>query len=582
MSYKETPLRTPSSGALVPSSSSSSTAPNRSLNKQIILDEDEYTAGLDYIIRRDFFPSLAPLEATNSYLSALESRDPALIQASVRRLAELEKATPTPRTRGRSMGSTPYVNWPSDTPLRTPSTSTTSQKKLPFDPSLSLDAFQAKYTSEDNASFTEILDDENMKRRDKHAWAWNAQDRAMLKRKREVEGRERLLIEALAKSGFDDQSTEGVEVRKKLERGDIPLLLENGQTNERAKMEKGKAKEGTAEAEAEEEEEVMRELVESDEEVDGQALTVTKPEKGKTEGQLIIRKAERPSNTLPVDVMAPQKDTRSTAIPAWAFKTRNSLMFLPDANESPYHQPSQVASSSEASDKKNRGPPKTIIHANTRLPSQSEPSEDSSQPPSPTRSRIAAAISGTPYHPASDSPKIRGYGFVDELPTPKPEDMEPEQIKQLMTWGTIMSTPRVLSTDDGEPAGMPVDSPFVIKPPNARDALARKLGGEAGRSLAKKAGLLNGTSVRTPASSSSSRIIGTPKRTDMLTPAARRLLDRTRGGGATPGGLLGRTPSNLKSSLSSTPGRNMDSKRRKELDLRKVGWSPRDTPRLSG
>lgn len=68
-------------------------------------------------------------------------------------------------------------------------------------------------------------------------------------------------------------------------------------------------------------------------------------------------------------------------------------MFPPDADVSPYQ-----TSSSELLAEGSRTEAPTIVHANTRLPEQSEGAEGSvagsSVPPSPTRSRIAAAISG--------------------------------------------------------------------------------------------------------------------------------------------------------------------------------------------
>lgn len=70
-------------------------------------------------------------------------------------------------------------------------------------------------------------------------------------------------------------------------------------------------------------------------------------------------------------------------------QTRNALMFPPDADAKPY------ASSSNATGK---GDPKIIKYGNTRLPEQEESVGGSglSEPPSPTRSRIVAAIAGTP------------------------------------------------------------------------------------------------------------------------------------------------------------------------------------------
>lgn len=68
-------------------------------------------------------------------------------------------------------------------------------------------------------------------------------------------------------------------------------------------------------------------------------------------------------------------------------------MFTPDADISPYHPP---AKASATADKKTE--PKVISHGNTRLSEQEHTTNSSglSEPPSPTRSRIDAAISGTP------------------------------------------------------------------------------------------------------------------------------------------------------------------------------------------
>jgi len=63
-------------------------------------------------------------------------------------------------------------------------------------------------------------------------------------------------------------------------------------------------------------------------------------------------------------------------------------MFPPDADKSPYALP---ASKAKASDDL-----KTITHGSTRLPEQDTQSRATSAPPSPTRSRIDAAITGTP------------------------------------------------------------------------------------------------------------------------------------------------------------------------------------------
>lgn len=308
--------------------------PELSLNRQAVLEEDEYTAALSKIIARDFFPSLVHLDATNEYLDALQTKDPQLITASVRRLEEIN----TPRQ-------TPFGGSPYDTPR-----DSRPSKRARYDTDLSLDAFQAKYTSEDNSSFTQILDEENRQRRQKHGWAWDAQTRVEQQRVKMLEGRERMLIEAPPVLG----------VREK-------FLIEPPSSA------------GLITAGEEDEEDSNPNQTESD-------ADTTQPG---------------------VDPMAPMRDTRSAGVDGWNFQVclsrcrilpsdivqaRNSLMFPPDADEAPYHS-SLILTTKMATTK---GETKAITHANTRLPEQEHgPSSAVSEPPSPTRSRIDAAISGT-------------------------------------------------------------------------------------------------------------------------------------------------------------------------------------------
>src|SRR6266508_6951230 len=95
-----------------------SSHPERSLNRQVVLDEEEYTEALSRIIARDFFPSLVHLDATNEYLDALQTRDPHLITASVRRLEQLTATPATGRQRMASQtpGRTPF-GYTAETPL---------------------------------------------------------------------------------------------------------------------------------------------------------------------------------------------------------------------------------------------------------------------------------------------------------------------------------------------------------------------------------------------------------------------------------------------------------------------------------
>lgn len=276
---------------------SSSSQPSRSLNRQVVLEEDEYTEALSQIIARDFFPSIVHLDATNGYLDALRSKDPQLIQASVRRIEEL--ATPVSR-RHRSWetpAQTPYRAGPSETPLRTPLRTPRGEpptKKTRYNTDMSLDNFQAKYTSEDNSSFTQILEDENRKRREKWAWAWDAQRRVEEQRGKMLEGRERLLIEA--------PSATGVREKFRIELPAPAGLLTDGSD---AREEEGQEI-ATTGGEAEEGTEEGKELTlkETDEDAEGEEAAI-------------------------VDVMAAKKDTRSAGVDGWKFKVRvNTLVGL--------------------------------------------------------------------------------------------------------------------------------------------------------------------------------------------------------------------------------------------------------------
>ena len=262
--------------------SSSSPEFVRSLNRQAVLEEDEYTEALSHIIARDFFQSLVHLDATNDYLDALREQDPDRIHATVRRLEELS----TPRTARypqQTPGKTPYAMGPSETPLRTPRDAQEPPlKKTRYDTNMSLDDFQARYTSEDNSSFTQILDEENRRRRERWAWAWDAQKRVEEQRGKMIENRERLLLEAPA----------GVGVREK-------FLIEAPRSTGLITAGEGNEDEGSTEGR------------DGREEHHGNG-----GERGK---ELVLSKKSDVEDEA-VDVMAPKKDTRPAGVDGWEFK----------------------------------------------------------------------------------------------------------------------------------------------------------------------------------------------------------------------------------------------------------------------
>ncbi|KAI0068391.1 hypothetical protein BV25DRAFT_1818803 [Artomyces pyxidatus] len=500
-----------------PTPSSSSVAPaERSLNRQVVLEEDEYTAALSHIIARDFFPSLVHLDATNTYLDAVHSQDPELISASVRRLEEL--STPA-HARGRAWqtpSATPYGGGPSDTPLRESEPPT---KRARYDADMGLDAFQARYTSEDNSSFTQILDEENKRRKERYGWAWEAQRRVEAQRERMLEGRERALIEAAPQGA-------GVRERLRIEVAVPAGLITAG-----------------GEAGAQEEER-------GEEKEEGKGKEVALKGKGKAEAEEEV-----------VDVMAPKKDTRPAGVDGWQFKARNALMFAPGADVSPYDPSSAVASSVA------KGQPKVIKHGNTRLSQQDEDASASrgmSAPPSPTRSRIDAAIAGTPYRPRS--PGVNNFSYVPAMPSPTPSELGPAAVKQLMTWGTLTGTPRILSQSD-DPADPP-STPFRIAAPSARETLANKLSSSAAKSLRAKANLLGSSGPRTGRKGDMAPPSWTPRRAEApgaLTPAAKRLLDRTTMGTAA-------------ARRAEAMGRMAGWEGKKEKDMNRVRWTPTPSP----
>lgn len=206
-------IKRPSDTALMPPPP----PPKRIKRPPKVLDEDDYTDALSHIIARDFFPGLLETQTQQEYLDALASKDKEWIASAGRRLEEVMTPGPAGQGRGRRGVSLPTVStpratprgdnagggatprdWTGDTPMSVvSSTSTTatatSSRARPAVPGverMSLGAFQAKYTSEDNESFNKLLDKQNEKKRREYAWMWSGNKiptaRQIAHRKREA------------------------------------------------------------------------------------------------------------------------------------------------------------------------------------------------------------------------------------------------------------------------------------------------------------------------------------------------------------------------------------------------------------
>ena len=169
-------------------------------------------------------------------------------------------------------------------------------------------------------------------------------------------------------------------------------------------------------------------------------------------------------------------------------------------------------------------------------------------------------------------PKVGNYTLLPNDPSPSPQDLP-----SLLTWGTLLATPRALDGED------PLENaPSFRLPANKRrDELGRKLADKAKKSMnaraqsfTPKTGLsaaLRSAADRTQRGNRGGQTPSemlppgaTPRREDGLTPAGKRLLERSLG---------------VKRSEMGTGGRNRGAAMEKGS-----GWSVgtrRDTGRMS-
>merc|ERR1719499_531841 len=134
-------------------------APNiarRTVANPTILDEDEYEETLGKIIKRDFFPNLLKDEQDES-----------------------SSGIAAPKRQGKFNSS--WDDTPSQTPMQTPSLHSGPSKEVQKKAmeNMSLNEFLATHTSEDNASFVQIKAEDAAKRKEKLAWLYDSETKAI-------------------------------------------------------------------------------------------------------------------------------------------------------------------------------------------------------------------------------------------------------------------------------------------------------------------------------------------------------------------------------------------------------------------
>lgn len=234
-----------------------------------VLDEDSYVAAIEKIIERDFFPDIPKLRDRLDWLEAVRSGDPVLIRDAQLKILErrrgragessIDPGTSTKsRTQTLTPGSTFFRN-SSFTPFGFDENSTgkfNEDRTTPVpgvgsdrtkigerlgdgsdgegevDTSLTLDEFFRRYTSEDNESFSKIMEKVNRKRKERFGFLLEGEKEGDVKL---IEGakRERVATDGFGTSDQPVATLEGWKYTAKnllmyhpADRGEAPLTEE--------------------------------------------------------------------------------------------------------------------------------------------------------------------------------------------------------------------------------------------------------------------------------------------------------------------------------------------------------------------
>ncbi|KAI3457739.1 hypothetical protein Pfo_014402 [Paulownia fortunei] len=166
---------------------STSTPTQKRRRNPTVLDEDAYVAAIEKIIERDFFPDIPKLRDRFDWLQAVRTHDPVLIRDAQLKILErrglrkagdsaadasLRSTTATPRSSlFRNLSVTPsFYNENKEHLLNDELDGSGDGGVEQVNVSLSLDEYFRKYTSEDNESFSRIMEKVNRKRKEKYGY----------------------------------------------------------------------------------------------------------------------------------------------------------------------------------------------------------------------------------------------------------------------------------------------------------------------------------------------------------------------------------------------------------------------------
>lgn len=237
------------STAETPASSSSSLTTTQSKPPKkgpVVLDEDSYVAAIEKIIERDFFPDIPKLRDRLDWLEAVRSGDPVQIRDAQLKIMERRRAAgsnPISEGKTRTPGSTFFRT--SVTPFEFERTPGVIDGNLGSrdggegqglesdggDDSLTLDQFFMKYTSEDNDSFSKIMEKVNRKRKERYGYLLEGEKKEDVKGIEDVK-RDRI-TDGYGTSGQPTSTLEGWKYSAKnllmyhpADRGEAPLTEE--------------------------------------------------------------------------------------------------------------------------------------------------------------------------------------------------------------------------------------------------------------------------------------------------------------------------------------------------------------------